>query len=150
MTDVSHLNVYITWLITAVAGAFGIGIGYAVLKTDLANFKHEFQAYRDATSASASGIASTAAATSGVVVATSEQLISLKERVYRIEGKQESQVGWVHCREMRDDCGERIGAQLAEITKQITNNRDVVVAQMKESDKFIGRVEQFIKNNNGK
>jgi archaellum component FlaC len=139
MTDIAHLQVYITWVITALAGAFGIGVGYAVLKTDLAAFKHEFRIFKETASA-----ASAAAA-----IVASEQLTTIKERIKTVESKMELQVGYDRCRDMRSDCNDRIVAQLQELSKQVQANREVVMNQMRETEKFIGKVEALMLKNGG-
>lgn len=137
LLDLTHWHIIIGWGITALAGAFGIGVGYAVLKTDLAAFKHEFRIYKDTASAAAAAAA----------IVASEQLTSIKERIAKVEGKTESQVGYDRCRDMRDECNNRIVSQLAELTKQVNANRETVINQMRETEKFIGRVEQFMLRN---
>ncbi len=133
LLDLAHWHIIIGWGITALAGAFGIGVGYADLKTDLAAFKHEFRLY--------------AAAAASAAIVASEQLMSIKERMSKVEGKMESQVGYDRCHDMRDECSSRLSVQLTELTRQIQANRDVVVNQMRETEKFIGRVEQFMLKN---
>ncbi len=135
--DLAHWHIIIGWIITALAGAFGIGVGYAVLKTDMASFKHEFRTYKDT---------ETAAAAAAAIVA-SEQLTTIKERVAKVEGKMESQVGYDRCHDMRDECSNRMSVQIADLSRQISMNRDVVINQMRETEKFIGRVEQFMLKN---
>lgn len=137
--DVTHWQIYIGWAITALAGAFGIGVGYAVLKTDLAAFKHEFRVFKETASA--------ASAAAAVIV--SEQLTTIKERIRTVESKMEFQVGYDRCRDMRSDCNDRIVDQLQELTRQVQQNREVVIVQMRETEKFIGKVEALmLKNGN--
>jgi hypothetical protein len=137
MTELSHWQIYITWIITALAGAFGIGVGYAVLKTDLSGFKSEFRIYKETISASAAAAASMAA----------QQITHIEDRIERVESRIEEQVGYNRCKDMREDCNRRVVTQLSELGKAIQTNREVVIAQMRETEKFIGRVEEFMKKN---
>jgi hypothetical protein len=137
MADISHWNIYISWIITALVGAFGIGVGYAVLKTDMSGFKNEFRAYVHSASA---------AATAAAILAT-EQLTGVKTRVEKMESKIDFQVGYDRCKDMRSDCNDRIVLQLTELSRQVAGNREAVVTQMREVEKFIGRVEQFLIKN---
>ena len=162
MVELAHWQLYITWLITALAGAFGIGVGWTVLRESVRSQKGEFKSYtenaakefvnyKDATTLAATVAAHAATAVAqAATLASNERDAALKERLSSIEKKIDSQVGYGRCKDMRDECNVRIISQLAEISRQISANRDTVIAQMKETDKFIGRVEQFIKDNNGK
>jgi hypothetical protein len=137
----AHWQIYVTWIITALAGAFGIGVGYAVLKTDLSAFKNEVKTYKDTASAAAAAAA----------IVASEQLVSIKERVSKVEDKMEFQVGYDRCKDMRGECNDRVLAQLKELNEQIKTNRETVIGQMRETEKFIGRLEQYmLKNGVGK
>jgi hypothetical protein len=162
MTELGHWQIYITWLITALAGAFGIGVGWTVLRESVRTQKNEFEKYTDNAAKEfinykeATTLAATAATHAATTVAQSattamnERDAALKDRLTRIENKIDTQVGYGRCKDMRDECSSRIISQLAEISRQITANRDTVIGHMKETDKFIGRVEQFMKDNNGK
>jgi hypothetical protein len=137
--DIGHWNIYVSWVVTALVGAFGIGVGYAVLKTDLSSFKREFQLY----------VHSAAAASAAAAMLAGDQLTGVKARVSKIEDKIDSQVGYGRCKDMRGECNERIISQLQEMARQISNNRDTVISQMRETEKFIGRVEQHLIKNGG-
>lgn len=139
MTE-SHLNMIITWGISFLAGAFGVGVGYATLKTQLKAFIHEFEVYKDTASA--------ASAASAVIAG--EQLINIKERVAKIEGKTESQVGYDRCRDMRDDCNRRLAVQISDLSKQVSENRHVVTTALQEIHTFIGRVDAHMTTNGKK
>jgi tryptophanyl-tRNA synthetase len=78
-----------------------------------------------------------------------DQLTGVKARVSKIEDKIDSQVGYGRCKDMRGECNERIISQLQEMARQISNNRDTVISQMRETEKFIGRVEQHLIKNGG-
>lgn len=152
MTDLAHWQLYITWIITALAGAFGIGVGWTVLKEQVKSQRAEFKSYTESaqrefiTYKEAASVAATAAATAATAAANAQSL-ALKERLTRIEEKIDTQVGYPRCKDMRDECNTRIVSQLAEIVKQIQVNRETVLSQMKETEKFIGRVEQFMQRN---
>ena len=162
MNELGHWQLYVTWLITALFWAFGVGVGWTVLKeavksqkSDFKNYTEnaakEFINYKEATTlaATAATHAATAVAQASTV-AMNERDAALKDRLTRIENKIDTQVGYGRCKDMRDECSSRIISRLAEISRQIASNRDTVIGQMKETDKFIGRVEQFMKDNNGK
>jgi hypothetical protein len=134
-----HWNIYVSWIITALVGAFGIGVGYAVLKADLSSFKREFQTY----------VHTAASAAAAAAILAGEQLTGVKQRVDKLEDKLQLQVGYDRCKDMRSECNERIVSQLQELNRQITNNRDTVISQMRETEKFMGRVEQYLIKNGG-
>ena len=162
MNELGHWQLYVTWLITALFGAFGVGVGWTVLKEAVKSQKRDFKNYtenaakefinyKDTTTLAATAAAHAATAVAQAsTVAMNERDTALKERLTRIEGKIDTQVGYGRCKDMRDECTVRIISQLAEISRQISVNRATVIGQMKETDKFIGRVEQFMKDNNGK
>jgi hypothetical protein len=136
----AYLNMIITWVISFVAGAFGVGVGYATLRTQLKAFIHEFDVYKDT--------ASSAAAAASVIAG--EQLINIKERVSKIEGKTEAQVGYDRCRDMRDECNRRLGVQISDLSRQVSENRTIVTTALQEIHTFIGRVDAHMAVNGRK
>lgn len=116
----------ITWGGTFLSGAFGIGVGYATLRERLKSFQREFILYKET-------MASTAA--SAALVAMRDYSYQ-KEHVDKMEVKIDASIPYKQCKDFRDNCSERISTQLNDLSKQMTNLQ-----------KFVGRVEQFMKEN---
>jgi len=137
MTDLSTLHMIVTWGGTFIAGAFGVGVGYATIREQLRSFKEELRNYKE----------TAAAAAAAAAILAAQELTSVKERVSRVEGKSELQVGTPRCGEMRDECQNRISSQLSELSVQVDGNREVVTEYINNLQKFVGRVERYMEEN---
>ena len=134
LENLSHINIFISWGVTFFTGILGIIVGYAKLKQQLKSFIHEFEIYKDT---------ATAAAAAATIVA-GEQLVTIKERVLRVESKQEAQVGYDRCRDMRDDCSQKLAKQINDLSIQVNENRQIVTTALQDIYKFIGRIDSHI------
>jgi len=120
------LNTLVTWIGTLLAGAVGVGVGYGTLREQIRTFKHEFTSYK---------------------LAQVEQYVTVKERLEKMENKTEKQVGYEKCKDLRDGCVDRTAVQFTDISRQISENRQIVTAAIADLNKTIGRVEQFMLKN---
>ena len=146
MTD-AHLTMLISWALTGIAGAFGVGVGYGVIREQLKSFKTEFKTYKET---------ATSAAAAAAIVA-SEQLTTIKERVSKVEGRVEWQVPYDRCRDMRDDCNKgredstkAITTQILDLSRQISETRAFMTAALSDLQKIVGRVEAHMDRNGAK
>jgi hypothetical protein len=127
----------ISWVITALGGAVGVGIGYATLKQGMRSVREEFIIHKQVVAAAAAAAA----------IIASEQLTTIKERAAKIEEKLEGQVGYNRCRDMREDCNRELSKQINVLATQVQENRTIVTAALNDLQKFVGRVEQFMERN---
>lgn len=134
MPDSIFLNMLVTWGGTFIAGAFGVGVGYATIREQLKNFRVEFENYKHNANAAI-------VAASNI---SNNDMTYVKERIAKIEGKAELQVGQPRCTEMQTACQGRISDQLATLSEQVIENRDTMVDYMTSIQKFVGRVELFM------
>lgn len=135
--EITTINMIFTWGGSFLAGAFGIGVGYATLREQLKAYKAEFLAYQSTATAAAAAAASLAA----------NELSHVKERVAKIDGKLEMQVGHPMCTEMRKGCQDGISKQLSALSSQVFENRTVVTEYITALQKFVGRVELYMEKN---
>jgi hypothetical protein len=127
----------VSWCITALGGAVGVGVGYATLKQTIKNIQLNFETFK----------LTNAAAVAAAATVASEQLTTIKERAAKVEGKLEGQISYDRCRDMREDCNRTISKQINELSKQVQENRTTVTDSLKELQGFVGRVEQYMERN---
>ena len=144
--DLSLVNL-INWLGPFVAGVFGVGVGYATLREQLKSIRTEFSIEIRAMRADLNAYReSNAAAVASALTVSIEKSEAIKERVAKVEHKNDEQVGYVRCKDMREECSSRIIVQLSDLSRQVSENRNVVVNWMQSVDKILGRVEQYLIN----
>lgn len=121
--EVVHLNWFLQYVAPFISGAFGIGVGWGVMRERI----------------------------KGVDKKHSQSYGELKERVMKNENKLERQVGSPACNSLRAECRTRIEKQLEEIKEDIKENRVIVMKGIEDNHKkteemfrFIGRATEVI------
>jgi hypothetical protein len=62
------------------------------------------------------------------------------DKIRYIEGKLEHQVGFPNCEKIREQCREAIKESVDLLRKDVNSNRELVIAELREIHKFMGRV----------